>query len=331
MTRWKSLTMIVGVLAALGSVIVSGQQKPVENQSSVTKAQFDEWFKTMSNWGRWGKDDERGALNLITPQKAKAAAALVKTGQSVSLEKPVTRDMPPSGPQPRKVNSGGAYTSFFLADPDVHVGILKGRDGGSFCAGDDIKNPLPERSRQQELEGYLFLHHAERDGSPPHRPAWDIDIMKLERYKPIIGAVDRYCLGQGMIYLLHLTDLRIASERAQFGLPEVGLGIIPAAGGSQTLPRAVGRAAALDMLLAGGLINAREAKRLRLVNRVVPRADLLPVTEKLARKIMASNQLAVKYTKQAITRGLDLSLCEGLELESRLGERLLQASPDTGR
>ena len=119
MTRWKSLAMIVGVLAALGSAIVSGQQKPVENQSSVTKAQFDQWFKTMSNWGRWGKDDERGALNLITPGKAKAAAALVKTGQSVSLEKPVTRDMPPSGPQPRKVNSGGAYTSFFLAEPDV--------------------------------------------------------------------------------------------------------------------------------------------------------------------------------------------------------------------
>ena len=119
MTRWTSLAMTVALLAAFGSLSVYGQQKPADNQSAVTKAQFDQWFKTMSNWGRWGKDDERGALNLITPAKTKAAAALVKTGQTVSLEKPVTRDTPPSGAQPRPVNSGGAYTSFFKEDPDV--------------------------------------------------------------------------------------------------------------------------------------------------------------------------------------------------------------------
>ena len=98
---------------------MSGQQQPDGNQSAVTKAQFDEWFKTLSNWGRWGKDDERGALNLITAEKAKAAAALVTTGQSVSLSKPTSRDKLPSGPQPRTVDSRGAYTSFFLAGRDV--------------------------------------------------------------------------------------------------------------------------------------------------------------------------------------------------------------------
>lgn len=118
MTRWKSLSVTAATVAALGSLSVSGQQKPVENQSTVTKQQWDQWFKSLSNWGRWGKNDDRGALNLITVEKAKQASALVKTGQSVSLSKFVTRDTPPSGPQPRKVEGAGAYTSFFLIDGD---------------------------------------------------------------------------------------------------------------------------------------------------------------------------------------------------------------------
>jgi enoyl-CoA hydratase/carnithine racemase len=80
----------------------------------------------------------------------------------------------------------------FLVDPEVRVGVLTGRPGASFCAGDDIKLELPERTRQQELEGYLFLH--QNEGDSPHRPGWDVDVMKLERYKPIVAAVDGYCL-----------------------------------------------------------------------------------------------------------------------------------------
>jgi hypothetical protein len=110
--------MTLAMFAALGSLSVSGQQKPVENQSTVSKQQWDQWFKSLSNWGRWGKDDDRGALNLITTEKAKQAGTLVKTGQSVSLSKPITRDKPPSGAQPRPVAPGGAYTSFFLIDGD---------------------------------------------------------------------------------------------------------------------------------------------------------------------------------------------------------------------
>ena len=83
----------------------------------------------------------------------------------------------------------------FLADPDVRVGILTGREGGSFCAGDDIKNPLPGRSRQEELEGYLFLHHNERDGSPPHRPGWDACPRSLTGWAVVValrGSADRF-------------------------------------------------------------------------------------------------------------------------------------------
>jgi enoyl-CoA hydratase len=114
-------------------------------------------------------------------------------------------------------------------------------------------------------------------------------------------------------------DIRLASEDTQFGLPEVGLGIIPAAGGSQTLARITGGAKALEILLTGRWIKAEEARRLKLVNRVVSRHDLLPAADRLANKIKTYNPTAVSYAKQAITRGLDLSLNEGLGLEARLG------------
>ena len=114
----------------------------------------------------------------------------------------------------------------------------------------------------------------------------------------------------------------MASADARFGAPEVGLGIIPAAGGSQTLPRAAGRANALEMLLAGRWLSADEALRCGLVNRVVAREDLLPVTEALACKIKSGDPRALSLAKQAVNRGLDMSLEEGLALEARLGARL---------
>ena len=129
-------------------------------------------------------------------------------------------------------------------------------------------------------------------------------------------------LGSGIEIAL-CCDIRLASEDAQFGLPEVGLGIIPAAGGSQTLPRMIGRAQALEILLTGRWIKAEEAHRLKLVNQVVPRHNLLPTAERLANKIKAYSPAALSYAKQAITRGLDLSLEQGLELEARLGRLLI--------
>jgi len=102
------------------------------------------------------------------------------------------------------------------------------------------------------------------------------------------------------------------------------LGIIPAAGGSQTLPRAIGRAEALEILLSGRWIKAEEAHRLKLVNRVVPRKELLPEAERLARKIARFDPIAVSYAKQAITLGLDLSLEKGLEFEARLAHLIIR-------
>jgi enoyl-CoA hydratase/carnithine racemase len=191
-------------------------------------------------------------------------------------------------------------------DPGVEVVILKGAGEKAFCAGADLTEfltaPPPVFARQARFA----------------RDVWGL-FLSIDR--PIIAALHGYVLGSGIEMAL-CCDIRLASEDARFGLPETGLGIIPAAGGSQTLPRTIGPAAALDMLMTGRWLNAAEARRIKLVNRVVPLSALLPEAEKLARQIKSYHPLAVKYAKQAVTRGLDLPLAEGLALETRLGQQL---------
>ena len=191
-------------------------------------------------------------------------------------------------------------------DPEVKVAIFKGAGGKAFCAGADLTEfltaPSPAVARQVRWE----------------RDVWG---LFLSITKPLIAALHGYVLGSGIEIAL-CCDIRLASEDAQFGLPEVGLGILPAAGGSQTLPRAIGQGLATEMLLTGRWLKAEEALRLKLVNRVVPSTELLTEAKKLARQIKAHNPLAVSYAKQAVTRGLDLGLEQGLELETRLGHHL---------
>ena len=197
-------------------------------------------------------------------------------------------------------------------DPEVKVAIFKGAGERAFCAGADLTEfltaPSPVIARQVRWE----------------RDVWG---LFLSITKPLIAALHGYVLGSGIEIAL-CCDIRVASEDAQFGVPEMGLGIIPAAGGSQTLPRAVARAQALEILLTGRWIKAEEACRLKLVNQVVSRSELLPAAERLADKIKAYEPMAVSYAKQAITRGLDLSLEQGLELEANLGDYLLTSLVD---
>ena len=196
-------------------------------------------------------------------------------------------------------------------DPEVKVAIFSGAGEKAFCAGADLAEfltaPSPAIARQVRWE----------------RDVWG---LFLSITKPLIAALHGYVLGSGIEMAL-CCDIRVASVDAQFGVPEMGLGIIPAAGGSQTLPRVMGSAQALEMLLTGRWLKAEEARRLKLVNQVVPRGDLLPAAERLANKIKIYNPMTLSYAKQAVTRGLDLSLEQGLELEASLGGRLL-ASPN---
>jgi len=193
-------------------------------------------------------------------------------------------------------------------DAEVKVAIFRGAGERAFCAGADLTEfltaPSPIIARQARWE----------------RDVWG---LFLSITKPLIAALHGYVLGSGLEIAL-CCDIRLASEDAQFGLPEPGLGIIPAAGGSQTLPRTIGGAKALEILLSGRWIRAEEARRFKLVNRVVPRRELMPQTERLARRIADFDPVAVSYAKQAITRGLDLSLREGLELEARLAHSILK-------
>jgi enoyl-CoA hydratase/carnithine racemase len=195
-------------------------------------------------------------------------------------------------------------------DPSVRVVILKGAGEKAFCAGADLTEfltaPPPVFARQARF-------------------ARDVWALFLSIDKPFIAALHGYVLGSGIEMAL-CCDIRLASEDARFALPETGLGIIPAAGGSQTLPRVIGPAAALEVLLTGRWLTAPEALKLKLVNRIVPRPALLPAAVKLAQKISAFDPLAVRYVKQAVRRGLDLPLAEGLALEARLGKRLMASS-----
>ena len=135
--------------------------------------------------------------------------------------------------------------------------------------------------------------------------------------KPIIAAVSGYCLGGGC-ELAMSCDIILASETAQFGQPEIGIGIIPGAGGTQRLPRAIGKSRAMELVLTGKLISAREAESRGLVSRVVPVELYLEEAKSLAREIASKPPVAVRFAKEAINKVYELPLTEGLDYESRL-------------
>ena len=144
--------------------------------------------------------------------------------------------------------------------------------------------------------------------------------------QPIIAAIRGYALGGGLELAL-ACDIRIAGEDAQLGLTEVNLAIIPGGGGTQRLPRLVGRGRALEMILTGARIDAREAWRIGLVERVVPAADVLAAARELARTLAEKAPVALRYAKEAVVKGLELPLADGLRLENDLAT-LLRTTED---
>ena len=195
-------------------------------------------------------------------------------------------------------------------DDDVRVAIFKGSGEKAFCAGADLSEfltaPSPIIARKVRFE----------------RDVWGL-FLRIPQ--PLIAALHGYVLGSG-IELALCCDIRIAADNTRFGLPEVGLGIIPAAGGTQTLPRTVGRAKALELLLTGRWADAQEAYQAQLVNLVVPRDKLLNTAEEMAKKIASRDPAAVRYAKQAVVRGMEMSLEEGLNLERILSSQLVTVS-----
>jgi len=185
-------------------------------------------------------------------------------------------------------------------NPDVGVVILTGAGEKAFVAGADINELAVMTPLQGEASSKL--------GQAALR---EIELLG----KPVIAAINGFALGGGCELAL-ACHMRFASESARLGLPEVGLGIIPGYGGTQRLPRIVGLGLALELITTARMIDAQEAVRIGLVNRVLPAAELMPHCEKVAGEILSRGALAVRYAMDAAIRGLETDLPQGLEREA---------------
>jgi len=194
-------------------------------------------------------------------------------------------------------------------DPDTAVLVVKGAGDRAFSAGADVEEFGTAPS-------YIEARRARRE-----RDLWQ---LMLDLDKLLIAAIHGYALGAGCEMSM-CCDLRVASEDARFGLPEVKLGYIPSAGGTQLLPRTIGTGTAMQMILTGDDIDAATALRLGLVHKVVARERLNDEAEVWARELLTRSPAVLRYAKEAVTRGLEVSLEEGLTMERQLG-RLLTAS-----
>ena len=188
-------------------------------------------------------------------------------------------------------------------DEDIRVVTITGA-GDAFCVGTD--RALPSEALPSEL------------------PSVAAPVAKLDC--PVIAAINGDALGQGLELAL-ACDFRIAAETARLGLPQIASGLIPWDGGTQRLPRLVGRAKALEIILLGEPISAKEAYRVGLVNKVVKLVELPLAVANVAREMASGAPVAVKYAKEAVDKGLELTLEQGLRLEADLYS-LLQTTQD---
>ena len=185
-------------------------------------------------------------------------------------------------------------------DAEVRGVILTGSGDKAFIAGADISelaHVSAVEAEQSSSFGQAVLNLVENLG------------------KPVIAAINGFALGGGCEAAMACT-IRIAAESAKFGQPEVKLGLLPGGGGTQRLPRLVGKGRALQLILSGETINASEAYRIGLVNEVVPAADLVPRAEAILKQIFANAPIAVKYSIEAVNKGLETSQAEGFALEA---------------
>jgi enoyl-CoA hydratase len=192
--------------------------------------------------------------------------------------------------------------SMVRVDDDIRVAILSGDGPKAFIAGADIN----ELSTQGPVEGKEYAQRGQAV----------LDLIE-NCGKPVIACVNGFALGGGCEVAMACT-MRLASDNAKFGQPEVKLGIIPGYGGTQRLPRLVGKGLALQILLSGEMISAHEAHRIGLVNEIVPQEELISRAEAIAAKIIANGPLACRYVIEAVNKGMEMTLQEGLFLEASL-------------
>lgn len=185
-------------------------------------------------------------------------------------------------------------------DDQIKGVLLSGAGGKAFVAGADIS----------EIQSLSL-----EEGKEFARFGQDI-FTRIENFpKPVVALIDGYTLGGGC-ELAMACHLRLATEKSKFGQPEVSLGLIPGYGGTQRLPRLIGKGAALEMLLTGGMISAERALQLGLVNKILPKESLLEEGKALLNSILSQAPLAIKYVLETVNRGLDMPLTKALRLEA---------------
>jgi enoyl-CoA hydratase len=202
----------------------------------------------------------------------------------------------------RTVEEIGAAFAAAASDAATRGVILTGAGEKAFVAGADIAElatQSPVEGRERSIRGQRVLDRIERLG------------------KPVIAAVNGFALGGGC-ELAMACHVRIASENAKLGTPEVKLGLMCGYAGTQRLPRLVGRGRALEMLLTGEMVDAAEALRIGLVNRVVPREKLRAEAEAMMRKMLANGPLSLRFTLEAVSDGLEMGLDEAQHQEATL-------------
>ena len=191
-------------------------------------------------------------------------------------------------------------------DPNAKVAILKGSGERGFCAGADLTEfgTAPSQVIARDVR-------------------WERDLWGLfhTQPKPIGAALHGYVIGSG-IEIASLCDVRIAADNCIFRMPEVALGMVPAAGGTQTIPRLIGTSRTSEFILSNRVMEVGEARKIGLVDRVVPRSELLKECLSVSRILSRHDNSALILARRAILLGLDLSLSEGLKLEKRFAETL---------
>ena len=188
-------------------------------------------------------------------------------------------------------------------DNDIYVVIITGA-GNFFCGGNELEKAFQSGRKQSRSDEETVKKYNVALG-----------VASIE--KPVIAAVNGDALGQGLELAL-ACDVRIASQKAHFGFPDVALGLIPSDGGTQRLPRIIGRGKALELILTAEIINAAEALEIGLVTKVVPAESLNAEVDVLVKAIASKAPISLRYIKEAINKGLDLTMEQGLRLEADL-------------
>lgn len=244
---------------------------------------------------------EAEVRRLEAEHAAKAAHLLLETSEQIAT---ITFNRPEAmnALTLATLQNLAAIVNQLSADPQVRAVILTGAGSKAFVAGGDIamlQGLTPDGARELALLAQGICNSIEQ--SP----------------KPFIAAINGYALGGGC-ELAMSCDLRIAAENARFGQPEIVIGTLPGFGGSQRLPRLIGKGRALEMILTGEMIDAQEACRIGLVNKVVPTEQLLDTARKLAVKLAAKSSYALKLCKEAVHKGMEMSLNHACHYEADL-------------